>query len=163
LRSDIPKASLKACRKTAQKYEEITGEGLPCGDKDGDGVPDKEDNCPTQYNPDQRDSDTNGLGDECECPYFSYGSVYTTAVMLRDSADWEHDGDMCFHGNIYFTNTQTGATHYVYVHVESKWGRCLTQSSWGGEELTIDIEPTNAAQARACATALYNACIDLGF
>ncbi|HKY63288.1 MAG TPA: Calx-beta domain-containing protein [bacterium] len=36
------------------------------GDIDGDGVPDGEDNCPTVINPEQVDSDGNGIGDACE-------------------------------------------------------------------------------------------------
>jgi len=35
-------------------------------DGDGDSVPDDEDNCPTVYNPDQLDSDGDGIGDACE-------------------------------------------------------------------------------------------------
>ena len=42
------------------------------GDTDGDadGIADTVDNCPTVYNPDQRDSDNNGIGDPCDpnCP-----------------------------------------------------------------------------------------------
>lgn len=37
-------------------------------DGDDDFVPDNRDNCPTVPNPDQRDSDGNGLGDGCEGP-----------------------------------------------------------------------------------------------
>jgi hypothetical protein len=35
-------------------------------DTDNDGVPDCRDNCPTLYNPDQKDSDNDGIGDVCE-------------------------------------------------------------------------------------------------
>lgn len=35
-------------------------------DSDGDGIPDTQDNCPDVYNPDQEDSDSNGVGDACE-------------------------------------------------------------------------------------------------
>lgn len=35
-------------------------------DTDEDGIIDAEDNCPTVYNPDQSDSDHNGVGDACE-------------------------------------------------------------------------------------------------
>jgi hypothetical protein len=37
-------------------------------DKDGDGVPDATDNCPTVSNADQKDSNGNGIGDACEPP-----------------------------------------------------------------------------------------------
>lgn len=38
-------------------------------DVDGDGVPDGADNCATDYNPDQSDIDSSGLGDVCDiCP-----------------------------------------------------------------------------------------------
>ncbi|HVL88351.1 MAG TPA: hypothetical protein VM681_10185 [Candidatus Thermoplasmatota archaeon] len=41
--------------------------GLPTpGDADGDQVPDGEDNCPFVFNPAQRDSDGDGLGDRCD-------------------------------------------------------------------------------------------------
>lgn len=35
-------------------------------DGDGDGVPDASDNCPTVANPDQKDSNGNGIGDACD-------------------------------------------------------------------------------------------------
>lgn len=39
-------------------------------DADGDGVPDSQDNCPSIFNPSQRDSDGDGIGDVCDndCP-----------------------------------------------------------------------------------------------
>lgn len=36
------------------------------GDTDGDGILDPEDNCPFDYNPDQNDSDEDGIGDVCD-------------------------------------------------------------------------------------------------
>jgi probable HAF family extracellular repeat protein len=36
------------------------------GDLDGDGVPDDFDNCPSTWNPDQADSNGNGIGDACD-------------------------------------------------------------------------------------------------
>jgi parallel beta-helix repeat protein len=35
-------------------------------DSDGDGVADVSDNCPADYNPDQKDSDGDGIGDACD-------------------------------------------------------------------------------------------------
>ncbi|NLX14652.1 MAG: hypothetical protein GXY44_13505 [Phycisphaerales bacterium] len=39
---------------------------LPTADQDNDGIPDAQDNCPTIANPDQADSNNNGVGDACE-------------------------------------------------------------------------------------------------
>ena len=48
----------------AVRIRAASGGGAP--DADGDGVPDSSDNCPTVYNPDQKDSDGNGVGDACQ-------------------------------------------------------------------------------------------------
>jgi hypothetical protein len=39
-------------------------------DTDNDGIADEDDNCPAAYNPDQSDADGNGIGDECDAPYW---------------------------------------------------------------------------------------------
>ena len=41
-------------------------------DSDGDGIADEWDNCPFVYNPDQRDNNSNGIGDACETEYCEY-------------------------------------------------------------------------------------------
>ncbi len=38
----------------------------PDGDRDGDGIPDDQDNCPDTVNPDQADADGDGVGDMCQ-------------------------------------------------------------------------------------------------
>jgi MYXO-CTERM domain-containing protein len=62
-----------ALRALAAPSAEITFTCVPPGsgermgvDRDGDGVFDGVDNCPTDYNPDQRDSSGNGIGDACD-------------------------------------------------------------------------------------------------
>lgn len=74
-------------------------------DADGDGIADSVDNCPGLANPDQRDSDGNGIGDLCDphCPdldgvnpvsFFDFatlGSAWRTADA-ENRADFNADG-----------------------------------------------------------------------
>jgi len=51
-------------------------------DKDGDGVPNDKDNCPTDYNPQQQDADKDTLGDVCDCAPTNAKFGATTIDML---------------------------------------------------------------------------------
>ncbi len=57
---------------------------------DGDGVPDDEDNCPNAYNPDQIDSDGDGIGDACDI-----NDNETKACCLPDKSCVEVTADNC--------------------------------------------------------------------
>jgi hypothetical protein len=61
-------------------------ETVLCIDSDSDDVNDDLDNCPYVYNPDQEDSDGNGVGDACEAtsiPTLSeWGTIIFITVMM---------------------------------------------------------------------------------
>ena len=69
--SDQPMPLLGGVGVTTKDGSEVTAELLlesEIADADGDGVPNRIDNCPKVANPDQTDSDGDGLGDACEAP-----------------------------------------------------------------------------------------------
>ena len=59
-----------------------------CPDQDGDGVCDPDDNCPTNWNPNQEDGDNDGVGDACD---------NCSIVYNPDQIDQDNDGigDVC--------------------------------------------------------------------
>jgi rhodanese-related sulfurtransferase len=68
------------------------GKTASCVDSDEDGINDDRDNCPTVSNPDQKDTDQDGVGDACEeknqCPAEAvYGENSEQVLLLRDFRD----------------------------------------------------------------------------
>src|SRR5262249_10038234 len=62
---------------------------------DGDGIPDVLDNCPFVANPDQRDSDGDGIGDACEGAGFAGAGATTqqAATVCQDPPSVNADAD----------------------------------------------------------------------
>jgi len=69
------------------------GATVTCIDTDGDGITDDRDNCPNVANPDQKDTDQDGVGDACEsapapCPAEAiYGKNSGEVLLLREFRD----------------------------------------------------------------------------
>jgi hypothetical protein len=72
----------------------------PVADSDGDGVPDRTDDCREQPNPDQRDADGDGFGDACDGDFDQDGVVgpsdlarFARALRARmPGTDFDGDG-----------------------------------------------------------------------
>lgn len=63
----------------ASGYKRVFGPQTDIGsfewqDKDGDGIEDGVDNCPDVFNPNQKDSNNDGIGNACNPPHIAHGS-----------------------------------------------------------------------------------------
>jgi len=129
----------------AAGYDTVYGHGLiqvrdalnSCGlnpDSDGDTVPDTADNCPSDYNPDQTDSDGDGIGDACDDDDDG-DTVPDTADNCPsdynpDQTDSDGDGigDACDDGDILVVDLATNdiiydpLTETIYASVPSSAG-----------------------------------------
>lgn len=78
-----------------------TSEEDPLPDTDNDGIVDEEDNCPLVSNPDQKDSDGDGIGDACEEDSDGDGIIDEldncpmTSNPDQEDADEDGIGDAC--------------------------------------------------------------------
>ncbi len=64
-------------------------------DRDGDGIPDSQDNCPDVFNPSQEDSDGDGIGDACDagCPDLDGRNPVSFRDFALFASTWGvHDG-----------------------------------------------------------------------
>jgi hypothetical protein len=112
--SEAPRGSARACARLADLFARHTGAAeLPCeiADADVDGVPDADDNCRDDPNPEQQDADEdgigdvcdncsldanpgqedadgNGLGDVCDCPCFALTEVQELLLVLEDDTTY---------------------------------------------------------------------------
>jgi len=62
---------------------------LSTADSDGDGVPDDLDNCPLVFNPDQKDSTLNGIGDACKTPTLQHSTANFLQAALNGATTVE--------------------------------------------------------------------------
>lgn len=65
------------------ELNDISTLGVRGKDTDKDGINDASDNCPKTYNPDQKDSNKNGVGDACETT-----TVTTTTTSTVTTTSW---------------------------------------------------------------------------
>jgi hypothetical protein len=80
--------------------------GTACGDLDGDGVDDCEDNCSDRPNPDQDDTDGDDCGNLCDADYNQDGTVvfadFTAFAFAYNGFDLQKDHSETVSGAVAF-------------------------------------------------------------
>ncbi len=119
-------------------------------DADGDGLPDDVDNCPDNENPDQGDSDGDGIGDVCDCQVVT--DLSARAKSGKVQLTWTHvDADSYnvyrkTEGNEYTLIANTTSTYSTYLDTNVTDGMTyyyIVKSLCNGSE----SEPSNEASA----------------
>jgi probable HAF family extracellular repeat protein len=114
----------------------------PPPDSDKDGVTDDEDNCPDDPNPDQVDTDADGVGDACEEAIDSDGDGVADAedncpeVANTDQVDGDSDGvgDACDPPKVVSTSQATIATT---ANVTATFSEAMDAVTTDGDPSTI--------------------------
>ena len=83
---------------TDELYPDSNDDGLAdciSTDDDGDGIPDQDDNCPTDANTDQADADADGTGDVCDADMDGDGDPNVTDCAPDDPAVGAKNTEIC--------------------------------------------------------------------
>ncbi|MEN8127673.1 MAG: CotH kinase family protein [Planctomycetota bacterium] len=98
--------------------KQVDDSTLPDGD--GDGMEDASDNCPDTPNPDQADSNADGMGDACECAAANLNGAGLIDLLdlSRVSKDWQNSGpalggDVNRNGSVDLTDLQILADYWL--------------------------------------------------
>jgi PKD domain/Thrombospondin type 3 repeat len=122
-------------------------------DTDGDGVPDSSDNCPNDANPNQADTDLDGMGDECDSNAF-VPAVETEADDVTDGVEGSpmstngafSDAD----GNDTLTITKQSGAGTVTPGTDGAWSWSYTSADQGSG--TVVVQASDGDLDHAVAT-----------
>ncbi|NOY88592.1 MAG: VCBS repeat-containing protein, partial [FCB group bacterium] len=110
-------------------------------DTDGDGIPDGGDNCPFVYNPDQLDSDGDGVGNVCDTGTFFDVSSDTTMgnIYFIKRADLDRDNYM----DVVYSGNNADSLFIAYGKadgtLETPYGYALDMTEIKGADIDINF------------------------
>ncbi len=106
-------------------------------DSDNDGILDIEDNCKNEINPDQIDSDGDGVGDACdeeELCIFGEQNLYEAEYMYHNTGHTYADGwNIYDNGYISFWNTFDAGLHEITIRAAGSY------AGWAWPDMRVDI------------------------
>jgi hypothetical protein len=105
-------------------------------DTDHDGIPDATDNCPSKYNPDQRDSNHDGKGDACQIDRVSPRAKISAGSAKRGHRAYFHARMHDDRGTVRFTISLSLGRHLV-----ANWHFGWTETSWAYHYTFWTIRP----------------------
>jgi len=132
----------------------VDGSGQGENDRDGDGIPDSSDNCPDVYNPEQTDSDNDGVGDACDTDELTtvplaLNGVYwdetmnnpcvldcipvygdTSGIPTETKVVWEQDATQIKSSSTGYATRFTHSFTSLMTHTISIYSRFYPSGSW---------------------------------
>jgi hypothetical protein len=127
----------------------VCGCGVPDTDSEGDGIANCVDNCPSAYNPEQADSDHDGIGDACDCPSpivsyrdadgDGYGGSAMSSIGCSIPAGYVANNTDCDDGNAQAWSPPVEVTHLrldVHSSTHLTWD---DQGALVGPGVTYDV------------------------
>jgi len=90
--------------------------GIAYSDNDNDNVPDDVDNCPEDFNPDQTDSDGDGVGDVCEATTGSWSVPQTILEGAEIGGDIAMTIDAAGNWHLVYQSTSAGTAAVKYTN-----------------------------------------------
>jgi len=162
-----PQATDQACNRVLSKiYDALpTGTDFPtCRDVDSDGVPNGLDNCPDDANPDQADSNGDGVGDACDigCPCFTSEDARGIIGLMydQDATHWN-----CVHTAtpswFVWAGTTIAPQKYLEAITNNQPNRGPVCGYRDDPQQNTEIMPISEAEMFNCAALLVQADQDL--
>lgn len=125
----------------------VCGCGVRDTDSDGDGIPNCHDNCPNTFNPDQRDTNGDGVGDACQAYEFPAGGAF----VIGNQASLANGATVYFWGSQWSQNNSMsgGAGPNGFKGFENGAGQPACGSNWTSQPGNSSSPPSTLPQYMA--------------